>query len=964
MSTFYVSSTGDDSGDGLTLATAFKTLERAQQAMRDSAGADTALIKGGTYTLNQPLALTGADSNSTFAAYNGEKVTLSAGTKVTGWTKGADGVWTAHVNAADVQQFTVGGVQQIEARYPNYDPTDPIKGGWLWAKDAPAGVDPLLQMAYNKADFAPGQLAAGMKVTVFSDVGYSSDVLTIKSVNTASGVITFEQEATYEIGARSRFFVSDGKVHLDKPGEWWFDKATGTVHFRAPADFDGSGAVAASGDDNLITVNGAQNVTIKGLTFTDAATTAATDDIDTAAIKIVNSSGIIVDGNTFLNVAKGILIEGNSHHNKISGNDFNHLWSMAIDLRPGTHENTISDNSIQHIGEVFRTSGAINMVETWGNLISHNLIKYVPRFGIAENNYDPSNKSGGNIIEYNEILHSGQETPDVAAIYFYSHLDGNHLGAIVRYNKIVDSGGLNTMPGAFVPGQDFSSGIYLDDYTSNAKIYGNFIQGTVFGGVFLHGGVNNDVYNNIIVDTGMFGIHILEIDRAMSGTKIHDNIIQVSGGGENTIDVDLSILGPSAIYANMYYSPTGALPRVGDLSYSQWLAQGGDAGSDVMANPGFANPGAGDYSLLASAFALTQGFLDLPWLLMGLARGGLELTGTAGADQLVGSNLADTFECLAGNDRTIAGAGNDTVYGGAGYDMLIGGAGADNLVGGGDKDTASYMLSTSAVTVNLSAPAGNTGDAAGDTYSSIENLAGTNFSDSLTGSASDNRIRGSAGNDTINGLAGDDMLNGGLGADRLDGGTGADAATYVFAVAGVVASLASPSSNSGEAAGDTYISIENLMGSSFGDMLVGNNADNILYGLSGGDTLDGGSGSDTINGGSGRDVMSGGAGDDMFIFAVTTESGTTDITRDIIADFDNGLDKINLARIDANSGVAGNQAFSAIAEGSFTGVAGQLRYVNAGGNTLVRGDVDGDGIKDFEIQVTGLHALTNADFIL
>src|SRR4051794_23398880 len=82
------------------------------------------------------------------------------------------------------------------------------------------------------------------------------------------------------------------------------------------------------------------------------------------------------------------------------------------------------------------------------------------------------------------------------------------------------------------------------------------------------------------------------------------------------------------------------------------------------------------------------------------------------------------------------------------------------------------------------------------------------------------------GNDTINGLAGDDILfgddgndflNGGLGADALNGGPGNDWADYSSATTGVTASLDNPTINTGEAAGDTYTSIERLRGSNFND---------------------------------------------------------------------------------------------------------------------------------------------------
>ena len=71
MATFYVSTTGDDTADGLTLGSAFATLEQARAAMAASAGADTALVKGGIYQLQTPLVLSAADNGPSFAGFTG-----------------------------------------------------------------------------------------------------------------------------------------------------------------------------------------------------------------------------------------------------------------------------------------------------------------------------------------------------------------------------------------------------------------------------------------------------------------------------------------------------------------------------------------------------------------------------------------------------------------------------------------------------------------------------------------------------------------------------------------------------------------------------------------------------------------------------------------------------------------------------------------------------------------------------
>jgi Ca2+-binding RTX toxin-like protein len=107
-------------------------------------------------------------------------------------------------------------------------------------------------------------------------------------------------------------------------------------------------------------------------------------------------------------------------------------------------------------------------------------------------------------------------------------------------------------------------------------------------------------------------------------------------------------------------------------------------------------------------------------------------------------------------------------------------------------------------------------------------------------------INGYGGNDSIYGLGGDDYIVGGTGADALNGGTGSDTASYFTSTAGIVASLAAGEGVGGEAEGDTYASIENLVGTAYADALVGDDESNSLSGLSGDDSLDGGDGDDQL----------------------------------------------------------------------------------------------------------------------
>ncbi|WP_076071793.1 pre-peptidase C-terminal domain-containing protein [Sphingomonas montana] len=229
-------------------------------------------------------------------------------------------------------------------------------------------------------------------------------------------------------------------------------------------------------------------------------------------------------------------------------------------------------------------------------------------------------------------------------------------------------------------------------------------------------------------------------------------------------------------------------------------------------------------------------------------------------------------------------------------------SGFDTIAGGIGNDTASYASATAGVAVSL-ALAGvvqDTGAGGPDLLTSIENLSGSAFADSLTGDDASNTLTGGAGGDT---------LTGGLGTDTLLGGDGDDA----------------------------------LFGNQGTDTLFGGIGNDSLFGGQGADVLNGGDGNDILQGGVLSDRLTGGSGADTFRYVVAADSPSA--TADVITDFQTGVDKIDLTAVN-------------------TSAADRINIFTFGSDTFVAVDLGGNGVVDLNIQVTGPNAVTSSDLLL
>ena len=334
-------------------------------------------------------------------------------------------------------------------------------------------------------------------------------------------------------------------------------------------------------------------------------------------------------------------------------------------------------------------------------------------------------------------------------------------------------------------------------------------------------------------------------------------------------------------------------------------------------------------------------------------------------NSLTGNAADNVLEGFDGNDRLEGGGGADTLIGDGGDDTYV--LNDTYLVAGSNTwDTVIEAADGGIDTVYASADVGRY------TYqleANVENLVATGVStfrlwgneldNGLTGNAAANVLEGFLGSDLLDGRGGDDSLIGDGGNDTLKGGAGAD--TLIGAHGRDLLN--------GGGGGDSLVGgagADTLIGANGVDLLNGGRGNDILVGGGGGDKLVGGAGADTLAGGHGQDVMTGGGGRDSFDFNGVNDSRIGLKHQDKVRDFTQGADKLDVADIDAQTGAghAGDQAFTFIGSAHFHNVAGELRQFAAGGNTVIAGDVDGDGKGDFHIALVGSYMLADSDFML
>lgn len=304
--------------------------------------------------------------------------------------------------------------------------------------------------------------------------------------------LTTKYASVYGFKEGAPFYFFNVFEELDAEGEWYIDRENLKLYFIPPADFNGEEVTLSLEYDNLITINGANNVTFDGITFTGTRASAIKGEGSDITVK--NCKAENVGENAVELEGDRILIE----NNEISG-----TGKAGIKLTGGdrqtlrSSENKVINNLIHDWSQVYKTYQAAVDLKGVGAVCSHN--------EIYNSTHEAITYSGNNhIIEYNVIHDVCLESSDAGAIY--SGRSWSYYGNEIRYNCIYNLGS-----GDFKP-----NGIYFDDALSGQKAYGNLLLNIPGNGILVGGGRDITVENNMIVNAAT---PIYYDDRAIESIK-------------------------------------------------------------------------------------------------------------------------------------------------------------------------------------------------------------------------------------------------------------------------------------------------------------------------------------------------------------------------------------------------------------------------------------------------------------
>ena len=617
----YVSPAGNDAWSGklpdpnkaktdgpvATIAAAQKLVRAAM--LKGAPGPLKVAIRGGTYSLTEPLVFGPEDSGSAacpvlYIAMKGETPVFSGGTRVTGWRKGEGKLWVADVPGAKsgdgyFRQLLVSGQRRTRARTPN---EGYLKVGGLLktlqGRDSRSDPETKIGFTYSDEDMKRWDELDDVNVIVYH--AWTSSRHWIKELNEADKSVRFRAPSGWPIGywdRAGRYFVENSKAALDVPGEWYLSRAEGRVYYwPLPGEDMTKATVIAPRLQHLLEIKGdaalglpVSNVTLSGLSFQYADWQHDPDKVCDGQAAVHTTAAVVVSGAVdcrfenceIAHVGEyGMILGDGCKGNRVQTCHIHDLGGGGVRIgqtylpkEPALQaERNVVDNCFIHDGgHVFEAGIGAWIGRSSLNTVSHNEIcdfKYSGcsvgwSWGYA------ATTAHDNIFEYNHIHNVGKGVlSDMGGIYSL----GISPGTVERFNHIHD-----------VYSYSYGGwGLYTDEGSSDIILENNLVYNTKSGGFHQHYGQKNTIRNNIFAYSWEANIISSRTDIGNDLTFERNVVLTNNGtplGGNLKPD-------RFTLRSNLYWDTAGNELDFYGLDFPDWQAAGKDEGS-LVADPLF-----------------------------------------------------------------------------------------------------------------------------------------------------------------------------------------------------------------------------------------------------------------------------------------------------------------------------------------------------------------------------------------
>ena len=650
----FVSPDGSDANDG-TLASPLATLAAAKEKAKQCDANTTVYFREGTYTVCDTVSF-GADdqANVTYKAYNGERVTFTAGKAYTGFEAcTVNGVAAFKKNVGKDAAFNALFHDSQKLRRTRY-PAE----GYLYVSD-PSTPDVLNPDDESDFFYHSTALLTGETIPAFKNLNdvfirilhyWKDEMSTVTGFDAASGRLSFSRPTSMTVRQGDRFFLENVFEMLREPGEWYLDKAEGVLYYIPFAgERPDTLTLWGSETETLIEVDGVDGISFENIRFRgngfnvphgnkemDESSQAGYDAPPCVSYR--SAKNFTVKNCDFVDLSGCALFLGEAVQNAvIDSNYFEDLGAQAVYLRgrnipvddPKVTKNiTVSNNLVNGYGRVFFNAVGVLIIHANSVNVLHNEIHdgYYTAVSVGWSwGYNYSVTYNNKICD-NLIYDIGQGwLSDMGGIYTLGLQPGTVLSGNCIHNVAADPG----------EGGYGGWGIYPDEGSSNMLIEKNLVFACGNDSYHLHYGENNTVRNNIFALSAESQVRVNSRAEGKLTARFTDNILLTDGKaatfshmhGKDIFEARHNFLWDLTYGKEVYVNQDG------DRNKSMTVAKAERKGwleDSVIVDPRFRDAAHFDFALEEDSPVLQQGFEAWDYANAGTLNGtivGLDHTG-------------------------------------------------------------------------------------------------------------------------------------------------------------------------------------------------------------------------------------------------------------------------------------------------------------------------------------------------